>query len=68
MEFLLPWAAPLTEYAWASRYPADPKQPPAEEDAAALVTAREVIDTVLRRFPSVVGPQLAVGSQESAAS
>lgn len=43
LEPLLRRAAPLTEYAWRFRYPGDPEEPSAEEAAAALATAREVL-------------------------
>ena len=56
LESLLRRAAPLTEYAWKFRYPGDPQGATAEEAAAALATAREVFDTVVRCLPSEVIP------------
>lgn len=56
LEPLLRRAAPLTEYAWKFRYPGDPEEPPAEEAATALGTAREVFDSVLGRLPSDIRP------------
>jgi HEPN domain-containing protein len=56
LEPLLRRAAPLTEYAWKFRYPADPDEATADEADDALATAREVFDTILRCLPSDVRP------------
>lgn len=53
---LLGRAAPLTEYAWKYRYPGDPQEPPSEEAAGALATAREVFDAALMRLPADIRP------------
>lgn len=56
LEPLLRRAAPLTEYAWRFRYSGEPEEATAEEAAAALSTAHEVHDSVLRRLPTEVQP------------
>jgi HEPN domain-containing protein len=48
-------AVPLTDYAWKFRYPGDPDEPSRGEAEAALATAREVFDLILRRLPKAVG-------------
>lgn len=53
---LLRQAAPLTEYAWKFRYPGDPEEATAAEAEAALATAREVFELMLRRLPPDVLP------------
>lgn len=45
-------AVPLTEFAWAFRYPGDPPTPSMEETQAALAAARKVFETVMFRIPS----------------
>lgn len=49
-------AVPLTAYAWKFRYPGEPDEPSREEAEAALVTAQEAYDSVLRRLPQEVRP------------
>ena len=51
LEPLLRRAAPLTGYAWKFRYPGDPEEATVEEATAALATAHEVFDAVLRFLP-----------------
>ena len=42
---------PLTEYAWALRYPGEAAEPSADEAREALDVAREVIEAILGRVP-----------------
>lgn len=46
----------LTVYAWIFRYPGDLDEPCAEDVDAALLTAREVFETVLARLPPEASP------------
>ncbi len=45
-------AVPLTEYAWAFRYPGNPETPKCEEAQTALTVARKVFDSIFRRTPA----------------
>ncbi len=49
-------AVPLTEYAWAFRYPGDPETPKLEEAQAALALARRVYEAVLKLVPAETYP------------
>lgn len=49
-------AAPLTEYAWAYRYPGSPEPPLPDEAQAALVLARRIYQAVLDRTPVEIRP------------
>jgi HEPN domain-containing protein len=49
-------AAPLTEYAWAFRYPGTPEVPQLEEAQAAVALARRVFASVLTRTPPEAHP------------
>ena len=42
---------PLTEYAWALRYPGEAAEPSAEEARESLDLAREVIEAIVERLP-----------------
>jgi HEPN domain-containing protein len=46
--------APLTEYAWAFRYPIGSEPPSREEAEAAMSLAREAWDVLTARLPGVV--------------
>lgn len=56
LEELLREAAPLTEYAWRFRYPADPDQPLVEEAKGALSTAQRVVEGLVNALPAEVRP------------
>jgi HEPN domain-containing protein len=56
LEDLLRRAAPLTDYAWKFRYPGDVPEPTVTEADKALALAEKVVDPVLARLPSEVGP------------
>ncbi len=47
-------AVPLTEYAWAFRYPGEPEEPTREETDVALSLAKAVCEAVLERLPEEV--------------
>jgi HEPN domain-containing protein len=49
-------AVPLTEYAWAFRYPGEPEEPTREEADEALSLAKAVYEAVLERLPEEVRP------------
>jgi len=49
-------AVPLTEYAWAYRYPGSPPAPPPDEAQAALALAREIYQAILSRIPADAHP------------
>lgn len=49
-------AVPLTEYAWAYRYPGSPEPPSPEEVRAALDTARALCQAVVERLPAACRP------------
>jgi len=49
-------AVPLSEYAWAYRYPGDPESPELEESEAALSTAQKIYDAILNRVPEEAHP------------
>lgn len=49
-------AAPLTEYAWAYRYPGCPEPPSLEEVRTALDTARTLCLAVIERLPAACRP------------
>lgn len=49
-------AVPLTEYAWAFRYPGDPETPKLEEAQAALALARKVYKAILKLAPAETHP------------
>lgn len=49
-------AVPLSEYAWAYRYPGDVEPPGLEESRAALLVARKVFDAILGRVPKDARP------------
>lgn len=49
-------AVPLTEYAWAFRYPGSPPAPEPSEAQAAFTLAGEVCRAVLSRIPSEAHP------------
>ncbi len=53
-------AVPLTEYAWAFRYPGDTSVPSAGDVHAAFRTARQAVAAVISRLPveAVPGPLL----------
>jgi len=44
--------APLTRYAWESRYPGEAPEPTVEEAQGWLLRAREVVGVVLGRLPA----------------
>jgi HEPN domain-containing protein len=50
-------AAPLTEYAWAYRYPVEPSQPSEQETREAQDVARSVFDAIVMRLPDAVRPR-----------
>ncbi len=49
-------AIPLTEYAWAFRYPAEVEPATREEAESALTLAREASDAILARIPPEARP------------
>ncbi|MBZ5566003.1 MAG: HEPN domain-containing protein [Acidobacteriia bacterium] len=49
-------AVPLTEYAWAFRYPGTPETPGLNEAQAALAVAIRVVDAILSRIPPAAHP------------
>lgn len=49
-------AVPLTEYAWAFRYPGDTPTPSVREVRQALSTARQVVSAVTTRLPAEAVP------------
>jgi HEPN domain-containing protein len=49
-------AVPLTEYAWAFRYPGDPETPKREEAQAAFALARKVYKAILKLAPAETHP------------
>jgi HEPN domain-containing protein len=49
-------AVPLTEYAWAFRYPGEPEIPSIEEAKESLALARSVYQSVLDRIPEEAYP------------
>ncbi len=55
LESLVDRAAPLSEYAWAFRYPGDPEVPSLVEARDALALAREVHGAILARLPPETG-------------
>ena len=57
-------AVPLTEYAWAFRYPGAPPTPERREAEEALDIAERVVRAVVERLPrSAVPPELRSGSK-----
>lgn len=56
LEHLVERAVPLTEYAWAFRYPGEAPNPSQEEAEEALHLAREVYQTILAKLPADVHP------------
>lgn len=56
LRLLVDRAVPLTKYAWLYRYPGGAEEPTREEAEKALVLAREVFDTILKRLPPEVHP------------
>lgn len=50
-------SVPLSEYAWAYRYPGDPESPELEESQIALSTAQKIYDAILNRVPKEAHPQ-----------
>lgn len=49
-------AVPLTEYAWAFRYPGSPPTPSIQEARAALDLAKEIYRTILSGVPAATHP------------
>lgn len=49
-------AVPLSEYAWAYRYPGDAESPELEESEAALSTAQKIYNAILNRVPEEAHP------------
>jgi HEPN domain-containing protein len=49
-------AVPLTEYAWAFRYPGEPETPGIEEAKEALASAQSVYRSILDRLPEETCP------------
>jgi len=49
-------AVPLTEYAWAFRYPGDPETPKHEEAQLALSVAKRVYESILELLPAETHP------------
>ena len=64
LEGLIDEAVPLSEYAWAYRYPGDPETPEAEESEAALHTAQKVYAAILSRVPEEAHPQISSPTQK----
>lgn len=54
---ILDRAVPLTEYAWAYRYPGAPEEPSTEEAGDAIQIAKEVLRIVTARLPQEAHPQ-----------
>jgi len=52
---LIEKAAPLTEYAWAFRYPGEPEIPDVSEANEAFSLAKEVFLAICSRLPAEVG-------------
>jgi hypothetical protein len=57
LEPLLRRAAPLSEFAWKSRYPGDPGEATTEQAIAALATAPKVFNPLLDGLPGNLRPQ-----------
>ena len=51
-------AVPLSEYAWAFRYPGDPETPQLEESQSALQIAKNVYKATLNRVPEESHPEV----------
>jgi HEPN domain-containing protein len=49
-------AVPLTEFAWAFRYPGDPTPPQAAEAQAAFALAKKILEAVLSRIAPEAHP------------
>lgn len=49
-------AVPLTEYAWAFRYPGDPEVPKPNEAQAALAVAKRIYKAILELVPDETHP------------
>ncbi len=49
-------AVPLTEYAWAFRYPGEPQSPALEEAQAAFAIAQRLVAAVAARLPVETHP------------
>ncbi len=49
-------AVPLSEYAWAFRYPGEPETPDLEESESALSVAQHVNEAILHRLPTEAHP------------
>jgi HEPN domain-containing protein len=49
-------AVPLSEYAWAFRYPGDPETPDLEESKSALSVAEQINIAILQRVPKEAHP------------
>ena len=47
-------AVPLTQYAWALRYPGEPEQPTREEAEEALTLSRQAYNALLDVLPKAV--------------
>ena len=51
LEDLVTEVVPLSEYAWAYRYPGEPETPDLEESRRALLIAQKAYDAILHRIP-----------------
>ena len=49
-------AVPLSEYAWAFRYPGDPETPDLDESKSALSLAEQINKAILQRVPEEAHP------------
>ena len=49
-------AVPLTEYAWAFRYPGEAPAPDTEEGGSSLRIARRMVEAIVARFPEEAVP------------
>jgi HEPN domain-containing protein len=56
LETFLEPAVPLTEYAWAFRYPGDTPVPSTEDALAAYRTAKQAVAAVISRLPAEAVP------------
>ena len=56
LDDLVDEAVPLTEYAWAFRYPGAPATPAETEAREALLLAESVVSTITQRLPAGARP------------